>query len=62
MEMTDSAMHIDTWTCRVCEAQRSFGWERLPDPDALRRRADRLEQLAVEVENSELATRLEGSM
>lgn len=56
---TSSHMHVDTWRCRTCGAQRSYGWEKLPDPDKLRKRSEKLERLADEVENSELASRME---
>lgn len=57
-QISGGGMRVDTYECPVCEYRESYGLERLPDPDRLRDRADDLEQLAEEIETSELAARL----
>jgi hypothetical protein len=60
--VSGGGMRVETFECPVCGARESYGIERLPDPDRLRERSEQLEQLAEDVESSELATRIEASL
>lgn len=57
--VSNHSLTADTYECPVCGARESYGVERLPDPDQVRDRAEQLEQLADELETSELASRFE---
>lgn len=51
-------IHAPEWTCPTCECVEGYGLEQLPNPDALRAEAEHLEQLAEEIETTELAMRI----
>lgn len=58
-DVSNHSAGIDTRECPTCGARESIGVERLPDPDRLRDRSETLEQLADEIEESEIASRFE---
>lgn len=60
LEIVGSGGFLDTWRCPVCHYQEGAGLEKLPNADRLRDRADRLEQLADEIENGSLAETIDG--
>lgn len=57
--VSGGGLEVETWRCPLCHYRESYGLERLPDPDRLRDRAEDLEAIADQVENSELAAAIE---